>query len=57
MSGSFAWDDKTGTMYVIDAGNKIKVYSEYGNYLREIPLKQFGTNFAKADVYNSKLFV
>jgi hypothetical protein len=56
-SWNFTVDYKTGIIYILDNDNKIKIYSENGNFIREIPLKKFGDNFDKVDVYSSKLIV
>ena len=57
-SGSFTVDDISETIYVMDKGNIIKVYSGSGNFLRSIPLQKYGGDFQKAIMYfNSKLFI
>lgn len=52
----YAVDEKTGTVYVCDFGNIIKVYSKSGVFLRSFSLKDFGGSIDEIEIYNSKLF-
>jgi hypothetical protein len=57
MSFNFSFDERTGTIYILDNNNKIKVYSKYGKFIREISLKKYGDNFDNIDVFYSKLII
>jgi hypothetical protein len=53
---SFTVDEKTETVYILDRGDIIKVFSRTGQYVRSFPLQECGVNEA-IEFYNSKLFV
>jgi hypothetical protein len=53
----FPVEEKTGTIYVEDRGNVIKVYSRTGSFLRSFSLKEYGGSIDAIESYNSKLFV
>lgn len=57
-SMSVAVDDRTGTIYVMDSNNEIKVYNKNGSYRRDLklPESQDGFNFTGVTFYNSQLF-
>ncbi len=56
MSQRFACDDKTGDVYILNNGNRIKIYSKTGKYKKDIPIEKFG-NVEGIELYNNKLFV
>ncbi|MCE5345661.1 MAG: 6-bladed beta-propeller [Bacteroidales bacterium] len=56
---SFAVDENTEAVYVMDRNNTIKVFSKNGNFLKSIllPKSEDGFNFSEIDFYYSNLFV
>jgi hypothetical protein len=54
---SFTVDEKTETVYVLDRGNIIKVYSRTGCFQRSISLQEYGDIIHAIESYNSKLFL
>lgn len=53
---NFTVDEKTETVYILDRGDIIKVYSRIGQFKRSFPLQEYGSIEA-IEFYNSKLFV
>ncbi len=53
---NFTVDEKTETVYILDRGDVIKVYSRTGQFIRSFPLQEYGSIEA-IESYNSKLFV
>jgi len=53
----FTVDDEKGTIYVLDRGNIIKVYSKEGEILRSFSLQEYGDIVDVIDFFDSKLFV
>ena len=53
----FSVDDKTGTIYVRDRDNIVKVYSKTGSFQNHFSLKEYGNSYDAIMIYNSKLFV
>lgn len=54
--GRVAIDDKTETVYILDNGNIIKVFSQSGKFIRSFNLKEYGDMINAIEIYNSKLF-
>jgi hypothetical protein len=52
----FTLDDNSETIYVLDQTD-LKVYSKNGNFLRRVPLKDYGDNIASFDLIDSKIIV
>lgn len=52
----FIVDENTGTIYVEDSGNIVKVYSGRGSFLRRFSLKEYGGSLDALDSNDSKLF-
>lgn len=52
----FAVDQKTETVYILDRGDIIKVFSRTGQFIRSFPLQKYGASEA-IEFYNSNLFV
>jgi hypothetical protein len=53
----FTVDDKSGTVYVKDRDNIIKIYSQTGDYLRSFSLQEYNGSVDIIELYNSKLLV
>lgn len=53
----FTVDDKTETIYILDRGQVIKVYSKLGHYLKSFSLQHYGESIDAIEFYNSKLVV
>lgn len=53
----FTIDDKTETIYVLDNGGIIKVYSKTGRFLRNLSLEDYGESTDNINLFDSKLFV
>jgi hypothetical protein len=53
----FTVDEITGSIYILDVGDEIKVYSKSGNYLRSFSLREFGNQIDEIEYFNSQLFV
>lgn len=53
----FCVDEKSGTVYVADARNIIKVYSETGKFIRDFSLYEYGSLIEHIEFYESGLFV
>lgn len=53
---NFTVDEKTGTVYILDRGDIIKVFSRTGQFIRSFPLQEYGGSEA-IEFYNSNLFV
>jgi len=56
MSDRFAIDDETGKVFILDNGDKIKVYSSTGNFIRNIPLDKYG-DFRRLAILSNRIFV
>jgi len=56
-SAAFTVDNINETVYIRDRSNVIKVYSESGNYLRDINLREFKGEIDGVEFHNSKLFL
>jgi hypothetical protein len=52
---NFTVDHETGTIYNLDIGNIIKVYSSDGQFIRSFPSPEFGG--ASLGFFNNKLFI
>ena len=52
----FTIDEKTGTVYISDSGNIIKVFSRTGVFLRSLSFQEYGDMIDAIESYNSKLF-
>ncbi len=50
-------EEKSGTIYLRDMGNVIKVFSRTGQFLRSFSVKEFGDNIINIEIFNSKLFI
>jgi hypothetical protein len=53
----FAVDKTTGSIYLSDMSNLIKVYSRYGVYQRSFSLKEYSGSIDALTMFNEKLFV
>jgi hypothetical protein len=53
----FAVDNITGTVYICDMSNIIKVYSGYGVYQRSFSLKEYSGSVDAVTMFNERLFV
>lgn len=53
---NFTVDENTGTVYNLDRGDIVKVFSGTGQFVRSFPLQEYGVSDA-IEFYNSKLFV
>jgi len=54
---TYTADPNTGSVYLNDLNNHIKVYSHSGNYLRSILLDEYQGSIDVLDFFNDKLFV
>lgn len=54
---SFAIDKRTGTIYVSNEPNGIKVFNITGTFRNEFSLKAYGGSLDKIEVFNSRLFL
>jgi len=50
-------NDNQGTIFIQDSENKIKVYSNNGDFLRSISFKEYIGNIDLVTFYNSRLFL
>jgi hypothetical protein len=55
-NNNYTVDEKTETVYILDIGDIIKVYSRTGQFIRSFPLQEYGSIEA-IEFYNSKLIV
>ena len=55
-NNNYTVDEKTETVYILDIGDIIKVYSRTGQFIRSFPLQEYGS-IEGIEFYNSKLFV
>ncbi len=55
-SNVFTVDEATGTVYILDKNNIIKIFSGTGQFIKSFPLKEDGVGDA-IEFYNSMLFV
>lgn len=53
----FCVDVKSGTVYVADVRNIIKVYSKAGKFIRDFSLYEYGSLIEHIEFYESNLFV
>lgn len=53
----FAVDNITGSVYLSDLSNLIKVYSRNGDYQRSFSLKEYGGSIDALTMFNDRLFV
>src|SRR4030042_248446 len=53
----FTVDEKTGTLYVCDFGNIVKVFSVAGEFLRDFSLNKYGGSIDEIQFYNDCLFI
>lgn len=53
----FTFDNEKGTIYVHDSGNRIKVYSQEGKFMRSFSLQEYGEIIDAIDFFDSKFFV
>lgn len=53
----FTFDDEKGTVYVEDSGNKIKVYSKAGEFMRSFSLQEYGEIIDAINFNDSRIFV
>lgn len=56
LSSFFSVDEETGKVYVLDQGDIVKIYSKEGEFLKSIPLQNFGS-FASINFFESTLLV
>ena len=54
---NFSADEQTATVYVLDKGDIIKVYSRYGQFIRSFSLQEYGDMIDAIKFHDSKLFV
>jgi hypothetical protein len=54
---NFSVAEQTATVYVLDKGNIIKVYSIYGQFIRSFSLQEYGDMIDAIKFHDSKLFV
>ena len=52
----FTVDEKTESVYILDSGAIIKIYSKAGEFLRSFSLKEYGDMIYSIKMYNSKLY-
>jgi hypothetical protein len=55
-NNNYTVDEKTETVYILDIGDIIKVYSRTGQFIRSFPLQEYGSIEA-IEFYYSKLIV
>jgi len=53
----FTVDNNTGTVYILDSGDIIKIYSKSGKFLGSYSLKEYGQQIDGIKVFDSKLFI
>ncbi|HPM02860.1 MAG TPA: 6-bladed beta-propeller [Candidatus Cloacimonadota bacterium] len=54
---TFCVNDKSGTVYVLDIGNVIKVFSRAGQFIRSFSFKGYGPVIENMVFYDTKLFI
>ena len=54
---SFAIDEITGTIYILDSGNIVKVFSKTGRFLRSFSLNEYGDMIQAIEFFYSGLFI
>jgi len=54
---SFAVDENNETVYILDIGNIVKVYSKTGRFLRSFQLNEYGDMIKRIEFFDARLFV
>jgi hypothetical protein len=54
---SFAIDENNETIYILDIGNIVKVYSRTGRFLRSFQLNEYGAMIKTIEFFDARLFV
>jgi hypothetical protein len=54
---SIAIDDESENIYVMGSDKNIYVYTRNGKFLKNIPLKRYGSTFEDIEVFNSNILV
>jgi len=53
----FCVNDKSGTVYIVDVRNVIKVFSRTGKFIRSFSLNEYKVIIENIEFYNSNLFI
>ncbi len=54
---TFTIDQNSGTIYVNDSNNQIKIYSKTGDFRKSFSLREYGGSIDVIEIFNSMLFV